>query len=508
MKSTCHVFIPGAVRVIAYNDAQIKESTVAIVGCSKKKAALIDSQGKEIVFQGEGARGVRVVIPKNAVTRKESLVLQVSLTPSPVVLKVDLGPLQRTRVLELPSQSKKRKSDALMTVLLEDSPHNYFVMSSDPSTEEKAETVISPYITITSSRRAVFDERAQLTFPHCVKSLNSKGKEIRVNVKSQKLTSDGCSLTPWDNVPNEDVECNAETVTVQIKNVEDALGVVAVAKSTSGEPVPKKVQLQIVGNPVLRRNTEVYAVFSTNAYTADGFEKYVRGQFGSVDLKEWMSLPEEIVCSAVDIDVGMRAGKPAFFSPENKLVSKSLLTSSDALHRVRFLLECRSEPVQSIACHCVLKHGDCEDDIPFATPEPATSVKRLLAVEKSSGEKTCKMQRAFYHANPFVSGIDSYVKRPLSRIMSIIDVNVIDVVARFCSDKWEDIGMALGYSQAEVANFVSTSERPSNYLKLTKVISGWVTHKGKHATVGKLLEACDRVQMRGGVEEKIETLMS
>ena len=138
----------------------------------------------------------------------------------------------------------------------------------------------------------------------------------------------------------------------------------AVAKSTSGEPVSKKVQLQILGNPQLKKNTEVYAVLSTNACTADGFEKLVRNKFFSEiqNLKEWMSLPEEIVCSVVDIDVGMCAEKPSFFSPKNKLVNESFLTSPDALHRVRFLLQCTAKPIESIVCQCLLKHGDCEEN--------------------------------------------------------------------------------------------------------------------------------------------------
>ena len=390
----------GGVHVIAYNDAQIQEST--LVGILRKKATLINHQGSEMILQADSANSVKVVIPKNAISNEEILVLQISVTPSPAILSVNLDHFQerqQSRALARLPKETKAMSDAVVTkirrgeiTLLEDASLNHLVMSSDPVDGDGTETVISPYVTITSSHCAEFDQRAQLKLPHCVKSVDRSGQEVKVNVKFQRLTSDGCSLTSWDNAPDEDVECDAETVTVQMDRVDDAVGVVAVAKSTSGEPVPKKVQLQILGNSQLQKNTEVYAVLSTNAYTADGFEKVVRDQFGLAtrNIKEWMSFPEEIDCSPVDIDVSMVAEEPAVFLPEKKLIKESFLTSPDALHRVRFLLRCKAEPIQSIACQCLLKHGDCEDDIPFATPEPAMSVKRLPAVEKPSEKPSGK----------------------------------------------------------------------------------------------------------------------
>ena len=384
--------------MIAYNDAQIQESP--LVGISRKKATLITQQGSEIILQADSANSVKVVIPEKAISSEATIVLQVSMTPSPAVLNVNLGRFQErqgSRALAMLPKDATAMSDAVkrkihkgeITLLEDDSfcSISHFVLSSDPVDSDGTETVVSPYITITSSRCAEFSQPARLELPHCVESLD---KGVQVNVKSQKLSSDGCSLTPWDKVPDEDVEYDAETVTVQMDRVEDAVGVVAVAKSTSGEPVSKKVQLQILGNPQLKKKTEVYAVLSTNAYTADGFEKLVRNKFFSEiqNLKEWMSLPEEIVCSVVDIDVGMCAEKPSFFSPKNKLVNESFLTSSDALHRVRFLLQCTAKPIESIACQCFLKHGDCEENIPFATPEPAMSVKRRLEdEEKPSGKR-------------------------------------------------------------------------------------------------------------------------
>lgn len=93
--------------------------------------------------------------------------------------------------------------------------------------------------------------------------------------------------------------------------------------------------------------------------------------------------------------------------------------------------------------------------------------------------------------------IEAHLQTPISKIKSFADV-----VVQVCSHKWKEIGRALGYSKAEVLNFVSSES--SNESKLAEVIEGWTDDKGKRATFGKLLDACDHVKMRGAVETKIE----
>ena len=210
--------------MIGYNDAQIQESP--LVGISRKKATLITQQGSEIILQADSANSVKVVIPKKAISSEATIVLQVSMTPSPAVLNVNLGHFQErqgSRALAMLPKDAKAMSDAVERkihkkeiALLEDDSFcsiSHFVLSSDPVDSDGTETVVSPYITITSSRCAEFSQPARLELPHCVESLD---KGVQVNVKSQKLSSDGCSLTPWDKVPDEDVEYDAETVTVQM----------------------------------------------------------------------------------------------------------------------------------------------------------------------------------------------------------------------------------------------------------------------------------------------------
>ena len=96
----------------------------------------------------------------------------------------------------------------------------------------------------------------------------------------------------------------------------------------------------------------------------------------------------------------------------------------------------------------------------------------------------------------------------MSKIKSIIGVDVAHEVAQYCNCKWEGIGTALGYSHAVIEDIISTSERLSNSSKLARIIGEWITDKGDEATVGELLNACNRVRMRGGVESQINSLLS
>ena len=93
----------------------------------------------------------------------------------------------------------------------------------------------------------------------------------------------------------------------------------------------------------------------------------------------------------------------------------------------------------------------------------------------------------------------------MSKIKSVVDV--ARVVMQVCSDVWKEIGWALDYSTAEVKNFIS-SENSSNESKLFEVIEGWMNDKGTLATVGKLLDACNKVRRKGKVKAEIESKLS
>ena len=371
-----------------------------MIGFCGKKTAIIGDQGNEIVLQeAEHANCLRVMIPQNSISSERSISLHVSLTPSPAVLLIDSSHFQDRqdcRALGDMPRSIKRKSAAVVKKitrgkisLLDDisidksiGKSKVLVASSHPSDNEKMETVISPYITISSSCPTRFEKRAQVQIPHCVESVEENGQKFKIGVKSQHLSSDG-RLTEWDSLPDKDVKCSATSVTVEIDEVLDAVGLVAVAKSTSHKPISeiirKKVQLRILGSPQLQSSTEVDVICSTNAYNADQFQKVMTDRFGSksmTNLKEWMTLPGEICCSSTDIDVSMSARGPAWsFSPDKGLVESEILNSSDALHPVQFCLECKGELVKT-SCLCHLTYGDRKKDLPFWTPEPMLSPER------------------------------------------------------------------------------------------------------------------------------------
>ena len=396
------VFLSGGIHVIAYNDRLLfwKPTKAVVVGFCEKKTVIVGDQGNELVLQGaERANSLRVVIPKNSISSKKSLSLHACLTPSPAVLLTDFSHFQDRqdcRALVNMPQSVERESSAIIEKimrgeisLLDDisidksiDGSKALVASSHPSDNEEKETVISPYITISSSRPTRFEKRAQVQIPHCVESVEENDQTFKICVKSQRLSSDG-RLTEWDNLPDEDVECSATNVTIEIDEVLDAVGLVAVAKSTSQKPISeiirKKVQLRILGSPQLQSSTEVDVICSTNAYNADQFQKVMTDRFGSksmTNLKEWMTLPGEICCSSTDIDVSMSARGPAWsFSPDKGLVESEILNSSDALHPVQFCLECKGELVKT-SCLCHLTYGDRKKDLPFWTPEPMLSPER------------------------------------------------------------------------------------------------------------------------------------
>ena len=81
----------------------------------------------------------------------------------------------------------------------------------------------------------------------------------------------------------------------------------------------------------------------------------------------------------------------------------------------------------------------------------------------------------------------------------------VDVVTGASSDVWEKLGRQLEFTHTQVLGIVSAIkyERPRDSDRLYLIIKVWQDKMGRKATLGKLLEACHKVEKGGEILSRL-----
>lgn len=81
---------------------------------------------------------------------------------------------------------------------------------------------------------------------------------------------------------------------------------------------------------------------------------------------------------------------------------------------------------------------------------------------------------------------------------SDIPPELIDTVTSLARDKWRELGRALGFEDVELYEY-DASRFLTMREKAHQIVCNWMRRDGEAATVGRLLEACDKVGVGGNV---------
>ena len=78
----------------------------------------------------------------------------------------------------------------------------------------------------------------------------------------------------------------------------------------------------------------------------------------------------------------------------------------------------------------------------------------------------------------------------------------LEIVAEAVGHRCYPLGRALGYKNAKIRNILSAYRMydQTDSEKLLVVLEAWQDKEGRKATLGRLLEACSKIEAKGKVE--------